>query len=192
MIEANTAAFKNGWFRTGDIGYMDREGFLFIKGRLKDIINRGGEKVAPREVEEVLLTHPAVKEAVVFSMKHPKLGEDIAAAIVLKEGRKASEGELRVYVSEKLTFYKVPTRLFLVGEIPKGVSGKISRTGMAESLGLTKGAMEKAEYVPPRTETEERLVKLLEEIFPNPKSLLEAGELRELRQLQRSSCKLRN
>lgn len=133
---ANATAFTNGWFRTGDQGVMDDEGFLRITGRLKEIINRGGEKISPREVDEVLMDHPAVAQAVTFAVPHPKLGEDVAAAIVLKDGAAASEGEIRAFAGERLMDGKVPRKIVLLDEIPKGATGKLQRIGLAEKLGL--------------------------------------------------------
>ena len=108
---ANETAFAHGWFHTGDQGFMDEDGFLKITGRLKEIINRGGEKMAPVEVDEVLMDHPAVHQAVTFAMPHDKLGEDVAAAIVLKEGMSVSERELRDYAAKRLADFKVPRRI---------------------------------------------------------------------------------
>jgi len=162
--EANGRAFKNGWFMTGDVGFFDEEKYLYIKGRLKELINRGGEKIAPREVEEVLLEHPAVKEAVVFSIPHPKLGEDVGAAVVTRGEGTVSEAELRVYVSGRLAFFKVPSRVLILAELPKGATGKLTRIGMAERLGLA-AVKPFGEYVPPRTETERKLAELLGRIF---------------------------
>ena len=133
---ANATAFTNGWFRTGDQGVMDDEGFLRITGRLKEIINRGGEKISPREVDEVLMDHPAVAQAVTFAVPHPKLGEDVAAAIVLKDGAAASESEIRAFAGERLMDGKVPRKIVLMDEIPKGATGKLQRIGLAEKLGL--------------------------------------------------------
>ena len=107
--DANATAFVNGWFRTGDQGYFDEEGYLFITGRLKEIINRGGEKIAPREIDEVLLTHPSVRQAVSFAVPHPSLGEDISAAVVLRAGASADETGLRAYLLEQLPAFKVPS-----------------------------------------------------------------------------------
>jgi len=133
---ANATAFTNGWFRTGDQGLMDDEGFLRITGRLKEIINRGGEKISPREVDEVLMDHPAVAQAVTFAVPHPKLGEDVAAAIVLKEGASASEADIRSFARERLMEAKVPRTVVLLDEIPKGATGKLQRIGLATKLGL--------------------------------------------------------
>lgn len=134
--DANARAFTNGWFRTGDQGVMDDEGYLRITGRLKEIINRGGEKISPREVDEVLMDHPAVAQAVTFAVPHPKLGEDIAAAIVLKEGAAASEADIRSFARERLMDGKVPRTVVLLDEIPKGATGKLQRIGLAKKLGL--------------------------------------------------------
>ena len=134
--QANAEAFSNGWFRTGDQGVMDAEGYLTITGRLKEIINRGGEKISPREVDEVLMDHPAVQQVVTFAIPHDKLGEDVGAAVVLREGRSASERELRDFVAARLADFKVPRRIVFLDEIPKGATGKLQRIGLAARLGL--------------------------------------------------------
>jgi acyl-CoA synthetase (AMP-forming)/AMP-acid ligase II len=133
---ANATAFTNGWFRTGDQGVMDDDGYLRLTGRLKEIINRGGEKISPREVDEVLLDHPAVAQVVTFAMPHPKLGEDVAAAVVLAEGATADEQSIRAFAAERLADMKVPRRIIFLDEIPKGATGKLQRIGLAEKLGL--------------------------------------------------------
>ena len=134
---ANAEAFRDGWFRTGDIGFLDAEGYLTISGRLKEIINRGGEKIAPREIDEALMDHPAVAQALAFSMPHEKLGEEVAAAVVLRDGLAVSEGELRGFLAGKLADFKVPRRIVLLPEIPKGPTGKLQRIGLARRLGLS-------------------------------------------------------
>ena len=133
---ANATAFTSGWFRTGDQGVMDEDGYLRLTGRLKEIINRGGEKISPREVDEVLLDHPAVAQVVTFAVPHPKLGEDVAAAIVLAEGASADEQSIRAFAAERLADMKVPRRIIFLDEIPKGATGKLQRIGLAEKLGL--------------------------------------------------------
>jgi len=127
--QANQSAFTNGWFRTGDEGYFDEAGYLFISGRIKEIINRGGEKVAPREVDEILLEYPGVKQAVTFAVSHPTLGEDVAAAVILEAGASVSEHELRKFTAARLADFKVPRRVIVVDEIPKGPTGKLQRLG---------------------------------------------------------------
>jgi acyl-CoA synthetase (AMP-forming)/AMP-acid ligase II len=134
--KANAEAFTLGWFRTGDQGVMDAEGYLTITGRLKEIINRGGEKISPREVDEVLMDHPAVQQCVCFAVPHDKLGEDVAAAVVLREGVQATERELRDFVAARLADFKVPRKVLVLPEIPKGATGKIQRIGLAQKLGL--------------------------------------------------------
>jgi acyl-CoA synthetase (AMP-forming)/AMP-acid ligase II len=134
--KANAEAFTAGWFRTGDQGVMDAEGYLNITGRLKEIINRGGEKIAPREVDDVLMDHPAVAQVVTFGMPHEKLGEDVAAAVVLKEGQSVTEPELREFVATRLADFKVPRKILFLAEIPKGATGKLQRIGLAQKLGL--------------------------------------------------------
>jgi acyl-CoA synthetase (AMP-forming)/AMP-acid ligase II len=138
--QANNKAFTNGWFRTGDQGVMDDEGYLRLTDRLKEIINRGGEKISPREVDEALMRHPAVDQAVTFAVPHSKLGEDIAAAVVLKEGASADAQEIRAFVSERLANMKVPRKILLLDEIPKGATGKLQRIGLAKKLGLANTA----------------------------------------------------
>ncbi len=133
---ANATAFTRGWFRTGDQGVLDPEGYLRLTGRLKEIINRGGEKISPREVDEVLLDHPAVAQAVTFAIPHEKLGEEVGCALILKEGLTASESEIRDYASKRLADFKVPRRVLFLEEIPKGPTGKLQRIGLAEKLGL--------------------------------------------------------
>jgi acyl-CoA synthetase (AMP-forming)/AMP-acid ligase II len=133
---ANEAAYTDGWFRTGDEGMLDDEGYLFLTGRLKEQINRGGEKISPVEVDEVLLRHPAVAEAITFAIPHDKLGEEVGAAVVLAEGQEVSERDLRAYLSEQLAAFKVPKRIVFVAEIPKGATGKPQRIGLAAKLDL--------------------------------------------------------
>jgi oxalate---CoA ligase len=134
--KANADAFTNGWFRTGDQGVMDADGYLTITGRLKEIINRGGEKISPREVDEVLLDHPSVQQCVTFALPHDKLGEDVAAAVVLREGAQVIEKDLREFVATRLADFKVPRKILILSEIPKGATGKVQRIGLAQKLGL--------------------------------------------------------
>jgi acyl-CoA synthetase (AMP-forming)/AMP-acid ligase II len=142
--EANPAAnekafFEAGsrrWFRTGDQGQFDAEGYLRITGRLKEIINRGGEKVSPLEVDEVLMDHPAVAQVVTFGIPHDKLGEEVGAAIVLKPESSATEQDLRGFAATRLADFKVPRKVVILEEIPKGATGKLQRIGLAKKLGL--------------------------------------------------------
>jgi oxalate---CoA ligase len=134
--EANAKAFTHGWFRTGDRGKLDEDAYLHLTGRIKELINRGGEKVSPLEVEAVLMEHPAVAQVVVFGVPHPKLGEEVAAAVVLREGKTATERELKELASGRLASFKVPRTVVMVPEIPKGPTGKLQRLGLAERLGI--------------------------------------------------------
>ncbi|MCS6853411.1 MAG: acyl--CoA ligase [Elioraea sp.] len=134
--EANAKAFTNGWFRTGDQGAFDADGYLTLTGRLKELINRGGEKVSPLEVDNVLSAHPAVAQALTFAAPHPKLGEEVAAAVVLRDGMEVSEQGLREFAAQSLADFKVPRRIVFVPEIPKGATGKLQRIGLAEKLGV--------------------------------------------------------
>jgi oxalate---CoA ligase len=141
--QANASAFVvdpdggENWFRTGDQGIFDADGFLTISGRLKEIINRGGEKIAPREVDDILMDHAAVAQVVTFAIPHLKLGEDVAAAVVLKEGMDVSERELREFAAERLAAFKIPKKILFLEEIPMGSTGKLQRIGLAEKLGLS-------------------------------------------------------
>jgi oxalate---CoA ligase len=134
--DANLKAFADGWFRTGDQGRFDEDGFLFLTGRLKEIINRGGEKISPIEVDTILMDHPAVAQVATFAVRHDKLGEDVAAAVVLREGMSADERTLRDFAAERLADFKVPRKILFVAEIPKGPTGKLQRLGLAKQLGL--------------------------------------------------------
>src|SRR5262249_29582016 len=130
-------AFKDGWFRSGDQGYLDADGYLFVTGRLKEMINRGGQKITPQEVEEALLGHPAVAQAVTFAVPHTQLGEEIAAAVVLRQGARATERDLRTFVATRLAAFKVPRQVCIVDELPQSATGKLYRLGLAEWLSLT-------------------------------------------------------
>lgn len=134
--EANRQAFRDGWFRTGDLGYVDEEGFLFLTGRIKEMINRGAEKILPYEIEEVLAQHPAVQEAAVFGIPHSRLGEDVGAAVVVRPTATVTALELRRTVAERLAGFKVPRRIIFVTDIPKGRTGKYQRAKLADYLGF--------------------------------------------------------
>ena len=133
---ANGAAFVDGWFRTGDQGLLDDRGYLWLTGRLKEIINRGGEKISPLEVDEVLMAHPAVDQAVTFAIPHATLGEEVAVAVVPRDGEAPSETSLRSYAGTRLAAFKVPRQVIILDEIPKGATGKLQRIGLAAKLGL--------------------------------------------------------
>ena len=134
--KANAENFVNGWFRTGDQGIIDTDGYLRLTGRLKELINRGGEKFSPLEVDAILMDHPAVAQCLAFALPHDKLGEEVAAAIVLREGMTAGEHELRDFAAVRLAQFKVPRKIVFLSEIPKGATGKLQRIGLAQKLGL--------------------------------------------------------
>lgn len=136
--KANEENFTNGWFRTGDQGYLDEDGFLKITGRLKEIINRGGEKISPLEVDDTIMDHPAVQQVVTFAKPHKMLGEEVAAVIVLKEGNEATEQDIKDFASKRLAGFKVPATILFMDEIPKGATGKLQRIGLAEKLGIAR------------------------------------------------------
>ncbi len=144
--KANAEAFVDGWFRTGDQGTMDEEGFLSITGRLKEIINRGGEKVSPREIDEILLDHVSVAQVIVFGAPHKRLGEEVAAMVVLHEGHECSERELQQFVGQRVAGYKVPKKILFVEELPKGATGKLQRIGLAQRIGLGFGSYVAGEF----------------------------------------------
>jgi len=130
--EANAKSFTNGWFRTGDQGHIDEEGYLHLTARLKELINRGGEKIAPLEIDEVMLQHPCVAEAVAFGMPHPTWGEEVAVAVVLKEP--VAEAVLIEHCKKQLADFKVPKKIVFVEKIPRTATGKIQRRAVAEAL----------------------------------------------------------
>jgi acyl-CoA synthetase (AMP-forming)/AMP-acid ligase II len=134
--KANGEAFTGGWFRTGDQGVIDGDGFITITGRLKEIISRGGEKISPREVDEILMDHPAVQQVVTFGIPNDKWGEEVGAVIVLREGAAATERDLRDFVGSRAADFKVPKKILFMDEIPKGATGKLQRIGLAQKLGL--------------------------------------------------------
>jgi acyl-CoA synthetase (AMP-forming)/AMP-acid ligase II/acyl carrier protein len=162
--EANQRAFTDGWFRTGDQGYLDQDGYLFITGRLKEIINRGGEKIAPRTVEEALLSHAAVAEAAVFAVPDGALGEAVGAAVVLRPRTSATERELQHHVAARLADFNVPEVILVLDQLPKGPTGKVQRIGLASRLGLDRlpdrAAVPRNQFIAPRTPTEELVADL--------------------------------
>ena len=162
---ATKSAFRGGWFRTGDLGYMDAEGYLFLIGRIKkaDVINRGGQKVSPAEVERALLSHPDVAQAVAFPITHTRLGEDVAAAVVLRAEAKISSQKLRRFASEHLARFKVPGLIRIVPAIPAGPGGKIIRGELATMLSIAtpRSRVERNGHLAaPRSETEWQLAKI--------------------------------
>jgi amino acid adenylation domain-containing protein len=165
----NRDVFTRGWFRTGDQGYRDEDGYFFITGRLKEMINRAGEKISPWEVDDVLLGHPAVTQAVTFAVADPILGEDVAAAVVLHEKGSASEKEIQEFAAERLADFKVPRKIVIIDRIPETPTGKLRRIDLAEKLGVKASghidSSARADYEPPRTEMEEKLVSIWSEVL---------------------------
>jgi len=159
--QANAQAFTHGWFRTGDEGYFDLDGYLYLSGRIKEMINRGGEKITPREVDEIFLQHPAVAQAVAFAIPHQTLGEDLAVAVVLKPGESAQEKDLRNFAFAHLAGHKIPSQVLILDHIPKGPTGKLQRIGLGEKLNQHL----KVAYEAPKNEIELALIKLWVEVL---------------------------
>ena len=174
---ANQASFTSGWFRTGDQGRLDEDGYLFLTGRLKEIINRGGEKIAPREIDEVLLAHPGIAQAMTFSIPDERLGEEIGAAIVLREEAlregvlqerpRPTEIEIREFAAARLADFKVPRRIVFLSELPKGPTGKPQRIGLAAKLGLSEPSPVQPGrgFAPPVNDTETRQASIWSEVL---------------------------
>jgi len=158
---ANEQAFTHKWFRTGDQGYVDTDGYFFITGRLKEILNRGGEKISPREVDDALMEHPAVDQAVTYAIPHPTLGEEVAAAVVLRQGRSITKRELQSFLVNRLAGFKVPRRFNFVREIPKGPTGKVNRMGLGDLL----ATQPKDTIVTPRNPVEAGVARIWEDIL---------------------------
>jgi len=161
---ATAAAFTGDWFKTGDQGFFDDEGYLYLSGRTREMINRGGENIAPREVDEALLEHPAVAEAVTFAVPHATLGEDVAAAVVLRPNAEAAPKELRQFVAGRLADFKVPRQVLIVEQLPKGSTGKVQRIGLAEKLGLVAGPAPQP-FAAPRTPLENILAAIWADVL---------------------------
>ncbi len=166
--DANAAAFSDGWFRTGDLGYLDSDGYLYIQGRLKEQINRGGEKISPREIDEALARHEAIQQAVAFAVPDDLLGEDVGAAVVLKDGWYTTAHEIKQFAAAHLAHFKVPSRIVFVEELPRGSTGKLQRIGLAAQLGITGNGnhtQESLQFVPPDGETEQQLAAIWREVL---------------------------
>jgi len=158
---ANAGAFVGGWLRTGDQGFFDADGYIFITGRFKEIINRGGEKISPRAVDEVLLAHPAVAQAVTFGLPHTTLGEDVAAAVVLRKHTTATERDIREFALQRLAAYRVPSQIVIVDDIPKGPTGKIQRIGLADML----ASQLRPDFTAPADAIEQTLAEIWSEVL---------------------------
>jgi acyl-CoA synthetase (AMP-forming)/AMP-acid ligase II len=161
---SNDDFFANGWFRTGDQGFLDNEGYLFLTGRLKEIINRGGEKISPFEVDQTLLEHPAVEQAVTFPVVNEVLGEEVAAAVVLAPGSRVTASEIREFTASRLADFKVPRQVLIVDQIPQGSFGKIQRCQLANALGVKSHDQQPragvSEFTAPRTPDEAMMAEI--------------------------------
>ncbi len=170
---ASAAAFADGWFRTGDLGFLDENAHLHLHGRLKEIINRGGEKISPLEVDDVLLLHPTVAQAVTFGVADARLGEEVAAAVVLRSGASADERALQDFVAQTIAPFKVPRTIVFLDEIPTGATGKVQRIGMGERLGLgaraPDGGGPATGYVAPRSHREHAIAEIWRDVLDVPR-----------------------
>jgi acyl-CoA synthetase (AMP-forming)/AMP-acid ligase II len=149
--EENERLFSSVGFRTGDLGFLDADGYLYLTGRVKDIINRGGEKVSPYEVDTILLKHPKVLDAASFPVTHPTLGEDVAAVVTLRPGSTLDSQELQSYLRDRLAFFKIPRSIQIVEEIPRGANGKLQRGSLAALFAVQNHVVppEQSDFVPP-------------------------------------------
>lgn len=162
---ATRAAFAGDWFKTGDIGFFDDDGYLFLAGRIGEIINRGGEKITPQEIDELLLEHPAVQEAVTFPVPHVTLGQDVASAVVLRPDAMATAKDIRQFAIGRIADFKVPRQILIVSEIPRGPTGKLQRVRLADKLGVATNAAQPRGFVAPRTALEKVLARHWAEIL---------------------------
>lgn len=170
--EANAAAFADGWFRTGDQGFLDGDGYLHLTGRIKELINRGGEKISPREIDEVMLDHAAVAQALCFAIPDERLGEEVGLAVVLRPGATATAAELREFAAGRLVHFKVPRRVVFLDELPKGPTGKPQRIGLAGRLHLTAAgpvSAGRAEYREPATPVGKKLAEIWGLVLRRPR-----------------------
>ncbi len=165
---ANGEAYVNGWFRTGDLGRLDADGYLFLTGRAKELINRGGEKVSPREVEDALLEHASVQQAVAFAIPDERLGEEVGAAVVLRSP--ATERELRVHCAARVAAFKVPRQVLIVDEVPKGATGKFNRAELAKRV-----ALERQREAPSSLDAPDEVVKRVTEVFKKVLHVTQVG-----------------
>lgn len=169
--------FLGDWLRTGDLGYLDAGGYLFLTGRVKELINRGGEKISPFEIESVLSGHPGVERAVAFPVSHPTLGEEVAAAVILRPGCTDGERELQKYALGHLSAAKIPRAIYVVHDFPADARGKVRRLALAEQLGVAGGrtpgtGKHKHAVVPPRTPVERSLTGMWEDVLRLDKGLV--------------------
>lgn len=170
--EANATAFAGGWFHTGDQGFLDEDAYLHLTGRIKELINRGGEKISPREIDEAMLDHAAVGQALCFAIPDERLGEEVGVAVVLRAGATATEAELRDFAASRLVHFKVPRRIVFLAELPKGPTGKPQRIGLAGRLNITASrsiTTIRAEYREPSTATGKKLAELWGLILRRPR-----------------------
>ncbi|MCG8356091.1 MAG: amino acid adenylation domain-containing protein [Kiloniellales bacterium] len=165
----NAAAFREDWFRTGDLGYLDEDGYAFIVGRLKEMINRGGQSIAPREIEEAIGAHPAIKEVVAFAVPDTRLGEDVAIAVVPRAPSSVDPAEIRRFAAARLAPHKVPYHIRITERIPKGPTGKLSRSALAEAFPPAQrpelSSAERREAKPPCSERERAMLALWSDVL---------------------------
>ena len=159
--DVNARAFHGGWFRTGDSGHLDADGYLFIPGRIKELINRGGMKVSPAEIDEVLRRHPDVADSVAFGVPHPTLGEDVVAAVVVRDSATVSAQQLREFTFEHLAPYKVPSAILPVAALPRTATGKVNRSVLVQEHA---GSL-RPSYKAPRDAREELVATIIADVL---------------------------
>jgi len=163
--DADRLGFHDGWWRTGDLGFADADRYLFITGRLKEIINRGGLKVSPGEVDELFMRHPTVREAATFGVAHPSLGEDVVTAVILREAGSITAEQLRDYALPLIAPFKVPSSVLIVEDLPRNALGKVQRRALAESLA---GSL-RADFVAPRSAEETFIAQIFASVLGLPR-----------------------
>jgi hypothetical protein len=163
--EADRLAFHDGWFRTGDLGYRDEDGYLFITGRVKELINRGGLKVSPSEVDEVFMRHPAVREAATVGVPHPSLGEDVITAVILRAPGSITSQQLRGYALQRIAAFKAPSSVVIVDDLPRNALGKVRRQDLAKAL----AGAPRVDYVAPGAGEEELIAEIFASLLDLPR-----------------------
>ena len=182
---ANQESFRDGWFYTGDRGRMDADGHLFVTGRTKEILNRGGEKISGQEIDYVLMDHPAVQQCLTFALPDSRLGDEVGVVVVRRTGAAVEEAELQNFVAERLAEFKVPRRVFFLETIPTGSTGKLQRIGLAERLGITADSWKPVQEAPVSADAEltSAVARIIANVLQRPDIGPDTAVLRRRRRL---------